>query len=43
MKPQTNDLNNFLSKNVFGDDGSQNMIAYQPLLDMLELKKGQGH
>ena len=39
VKLQTHDLSYFLGKNFFGDDGSQNMFAYQPALDMLELEK----
>ena len=39
MKPQAQDSSYFLSKNFFGDDGSQNMFVYQPTPDMLDLKK----
>ena len=42
LKLQTFDLNHFLGKILFGDDGSQNMLVYQPKLDTLELKKGKG-
>ena len=38
VKLETNDLNYFLGKNFFGDDGSQNMFVYQPTFNMLELK-----
>ena len=33
------DLNYFLDKSSFCDDGFQNMFVYQPTLDTLELKK----
>ena len=33
VKLQAHDLNYFLSKNLFGDDSSQNMLVYQPKLD----------
>ena len=29
----------FLCKNSFGDDGSQNLLVYQPRFHNLELKK----
>ena len=38
VKLETNDLNYFLGKKFFGDDGSQNMFVYQPTFNMLELK-----
>ena len=38
VKLETNDLNYFLGKIFFGDDGSQNMFVYQPTFNMLELK-----
>ena len=37
------DLSYFLRKNVFGDDGFQNMFLYQPLSSMLKLKKDKGN
>ena len=43
VKLQTPDLSYFLGKSIFGDDGSQNMFANQPLLNTLELKEKQGH
>ena len=33
------DLSYFLDKNVFGDDSFQNIFAYQPTFNMLELKE----
>ena len=39
VKLETNDLNYFLGKNFFGDDGSQNMFVYQPTFNMLELNR----
>ena len=38
LKLQTHYLNYFLGKNVFGDNGPQNMFADQPIIDKLELK-----
>ena len=39
----TNDYNSFLGRMYFTtNDGSQNMFVYQPILDMLELKKDKG-
>ena len=38
-KLETNDLSYYLGKNIFGDDGSQNMFVYQPNLSTLQLKK----
>ena len=32
------DLSYFLDKNVFDDDGFQNMFVYQPTFNMLDLK-----
>ena len=32
----------FLLKSFFGDEGSQNMFAYQPTLNALELKEDKG-
>ena len=34
-KLETNDLSYYLGKNIFGDDGSQNMFVYQPNLSTL--------
>ena len=39
VKQQTHDLNYFLGKIFFGDDGSQNMFVYHPTLETLQLKK----
>ena len=39
VKLQTHDLSYFLGKIFFGDDGSQNMIFYQPKLETFVLKK----
>ena len=39
---QTHNSSYFLDKNIFGDDGFRNMFAYQPILDMFELKRDIG-
>ena len=36
---QTHDLSCFLDKNIFGDDGFQNIFPYWPMVDTFELKK----
>ena len=36
VKLQTHDLNYFLGKNFVCGDGSQNMLVYQPTIDMWE-------
>ena len=41
-KLQTFDLSCLLGKNVFGDDGFQNIFVYQPTFNMLELKEYKG-
>ena len=41
MKLETHDLNYFLGKKFFGDDGSQNIFVYQPTFTMLELNIGK--
>ena len=33
------DLSYSLGKNLFGDDGFQNLFFYQPIFDSLELKE----
>ena len=43
VKLQKHDLSFFLGKNLFGDNGFQNMFVYQPTFYALELKKRQGH
>ena len=42
VKLETLDLNFFLAKYFFGDDGFRNMFVYQPTLDTLDLKKDRG-
>ena len=42
MNLQTHDLSYYLVDVFDDDDGFQNMFVYQPTLDTLELKKGQG-
>ena len=39
VKLQTHNLSYFLGKILFGDNGSLNKFVYQPILDILELKK----
>ena len=39
---KTFDLSYFLGKNVFGDEGFQNMFVYQPVFSTLELKEEKG-
>ena len=36
------DLSYFLGKNFWGDDGSQNMLVYQPAFSTLQLNKDKG-
>ena len=38
-KLKTFDLSYFIGKNIFGDDGFQNMFAYQVKFNTIELKK----
>ena len=42
MKIKTYDLHYLIGKNIFGDDGSQNMFVYQPTFNTLELKPDKG-
>ena len=39
MNVQARGINYFFAKNLFGDDGPQNIFGYQPTFDTLELKK----
>ena len=39
MNMQTLDLSCFFGKIVLGDDGSQNIIVYEPTLNTLNLKE----
>ena len=42
IKLQTHDFHHTLGKNVFGDDGFQNVFFYQPTVNTLELKEDKG-
>ena len=42
MKLEAFDLSYFHGKFLFGDDGFQNVLIYQPTFNTLELKKGKG-
>ena len=41
VKLQTYNLYYFLDKKFFGDDGSQNVFVFQPILHILEKRKGK--
>ena len=41
-KLQTLDLNYFLGRYFFDDDGFQNMFVYQPIFNTFDLKKDKG-
>ena len=42
VKLKTYDLTYFLGKNIFSDQGSQNMFVYQPTYNTLELREDKG-
>ena len=42
MNLQTSNLSYYIGKKVFSNDGFQNMFDYQPIFNMLELKKEKG-
>ena len=42
MKLEAFDSSYFCSKNLFGDDGFQNMFLYQPTFNMLKFKIDMG-
>ena len=42
VKLKTYDLTYFLGKNIFSDQGSQNMFVYQPTYNTLELRQDKG-
>ena len=42
VKLKTYDLTYFLGKNIFSDQGPQNMFVYQPTYNTLELREDKG-